>query len=197
MLPVALTVSLFTVAAAGCRSMPTHYYTLVPRPTLSSTHLGTLQAKIEVAKVPASVDRLQLVVHHGNEISILENHEWIAPLSNEIETALSLELIRLLKGDSNDDPSGDNATWFIRVNVLQLEAYPADRVSIAASWSAKLQSPSQVPAFTCLSQVSESIHPGIDAMVEGYRSLISIIAERMAASMRAHRVGAGAGDCPQ
>jgi hypothetical protein len=110
---------------------------------------------------------------------------------------LSLELIRLLTDDSNDDPSGDYATWFIRVNVLQLEAYPADRVSIVASWSAKLQSPSQVPAFTCLSQVSESIHPGIDAMVEGYRSLISIIAERMAASMRAHRVGAGAGDCPQ
>jgi hypothetical protein len=144
---------------------------------------------VKVASIPASVDRLQLVVHQGNEISILENHQWIAPLSNEIETALSVELLRGLNDDLGESAARSDADWSIRVSVLQLEAYPGDRVFIVATWIAKHGAPSSAKAITCRSEISESIGPGVDAVVDGYRALISKLADQMAMSTSANTVG--------
>jgi hypothetical protein len=188
---------LFAATAVGCRSMPAHYYTLSPRPLPSSNQLGTPQAKVKVTGVPASVDRLQLVVHQGNEISILDNYDWIAPLSGEIEAALSLELVRRMSSDSGEGIAGNYTAWSVRVNVLQLEAYPADRVFIAATWTARREGSSPVKAVSCYSQVSESIRPGIDAVVDGYRAVISSVADQIADSMRASAIGAGMTGCPR
>jgi uncharacterized lipoprotein YmbA len=188
---------LFAAAAVGCRSTPVHYYTLLPRPLSSPSHRGTPQAKVKVTAIPASVDRLQLVVHQGNEISILDNYEWIAPLSGEIESALSLELVRRLSGDLGDGIADIYSGWSVRVNVLQLEAYPADRVFIAATWTANVEGSSPVKGVTCYSQLSESIRPGIDAVIDGYRAVISSVAGQIAESMRTSALSAGITGCPQ
>jgi hypothetical protein len=191
-----VTIVLLLAATAGCRSTPAHYYSLTPRLQPSSGHLGAARASVKVTSIPASADRLQLVVHHGNEISILEDHQWIAPLSSEIETALSVELLRRLNDDSGTGNARSNANWFIRVNVLQLEAYPGDRVFIAANWIAKQGSPSSAKALACHSEISESIGPGVDAVVDGYRALISKVADQIEMSIGANPVGSGsAGLC--
>ena len=190
-----VTFALLVAAMAGCRSAPAHYYSLTPRPQASSGHLDAPQSKVKVASIPASADRLQLVVHQGNEISILENHQWIAPLTNEIETALSIELFRRLNDDSGESAARSVADWSVRVSVLQLEAYPGDRVFIVATWIAKQGAPSSAMAITCRSEISESIGPGVDAMVDGYRALISKVADQIAMSISARTVGSGVMAC--
>jgi hypothetical protein len=190
-----LTIMLLVAAAVGCRSAPAHYYSLTPRPQASLGHLGAPQARVKVTSIPASSDRMQLVVHQGSEISILENHQWIAPLSNEIETALSVELLRRLNDDSVDGGTRSHADWSIRVNVLQIEAYPGDRVFIAATWIAKQEAPTSAKAITCRSEIGEAISPGVNAVVEGYRALISKVADQIAMSISANTVASGVVAC--
>jgi hypothetical protein len=189
-----ISMALLLAATAGCRSAPAHYYSLTPKPPFSSIPLNAPQVNVKVTNLPASADRLQLVVHQGSEISILENHQWIAPLSNEIETALSVELLRRLSDGAG--ATRGYAVWSVRVNILQLEAYPADRVFIAASWIAKQEEPQSAMGFTCHSEISESIHPGVDAIVDGYRTLILSVADQIAASMRVNTIGTGVQACP-
>jgi hypothetical protein len=186
---------LLAAAAAGCRSAPAHYYSLTSRPQLSSGHPAAPQVGVKVTSIPASADRLQLVVHQGTEISILENHQWIAPLSNEIETALSVELLRRLGDDSGNGGARSDADWSIRVSVLQFEAFPGERVFIAATWIAKAGAPSSARTIACRSVISESISPGVDAMVGGYRALISKVAAQIAMSISASTVGSGTPAC--
>jgi hypothetical protein len=157
--------------------------------------LGAAQASVKVTSIPASADRLQLVVHQGNEISILENHQWIASLSNEIETALTIDLLRRLSDQSGDNVARSDADWSIRVNVLQLEAYPGDHVFIAATWTARQGAPSYAKGITCRSEISESIGRGVDAVVDGYRALTSKVADQIAMSVSANRIGSGVVAC--
>ncbi|HEY2534737.1 MAG TPA: ABC-type transport auxiliary lipoprotein family protein [Xanthobacteraceae bacterium] len=190
-----VTIVLLVAATGGCRSVPAHYYSLTSRPQALSGHSGAPQATVKVMSIPASADRLQLVVHQGNEISILENHQWIAPLSNEIETALSIELLRRLHDDSGDSVARSDGDWSIRVNVLQLEAYPGDRVFIAATWIAQLGAPPSAKAIACRLEISEPIRPGVDATVDGYRALISKVADQIAMSISANTGGPGVVAC--
>jgi hypothetical protein len=188
---VRVLVVLFLTVAAGCRSTPAHYYSLAPRPEFSPIRLGTPRIKVKISEIPASADRRQLVVHRGSEISILENHEWIAPLSDEIETGLSLELVRRL------DVTGAAATrgyvdWIVTVKVLQLDAYPADRVCIFATWIARPEGTASVHGVTRDTRVCESIGPGIDAVVDGYRELVSDVASQIAQSISADAGDTGA-----
>jgi hypothetical protein len=188
-----VSMALLLAATAGCRSAPAHYYSLTSKPPSSSMDLNAPQVQVKVTNLPASADRLQLVVHQGNEVSILENHLWIAPLSNEIETALSVELLRRLIDGAG--ATRGYADWSVRVNILQLEAYPADRVFIAATWNVKREGP-HANGTTCHSQMSESIRPGIDAIVDGYRTLISTVADQIATSIGVNAVGMGVQACP-
>ena len=171
-----------TVSAAGCRSVPVHYYSLA-QPTQLATGLRAVpQVTVRVAKIPAAVDRLQLVEHRGSEIAILDDHQWIAPLSSEIETALSLELSKRLGEISRDDSDRASSDLAIQVNVTQFEAYPHDRVFIAASWQVASKANSARKSL-CASELSESIHPGVAAVIDGFRTVVSRLADQIADSI--------------
>jgi hypothetical protein len=171
-----------TVSAAGCRSLPVHYYSLA-QPTQLATGLRAVpQATVRVAKIPAAVDRLQLVEHRGSELAILDDHQWIAPLASEIETALSLELNKRLGEISRDNSDRASPDLTIQVNVTQFEAYPHDRVFFAASWQVASKADS-ARKFLCASELSESIHPGVAAVIDGFRAVVSRLANQIADSI--------------
>jgi uncharacterized lipoprotein YmbA len=192
---IRVSIALLFAAMVGCRSAPVHYYSLASKPPIDSIHPGTPSINLKVTTIPASADRLQLVVHQGSQVSILENHEWIAPLPNEIEAALSFELVHRLNDDSGSDAARSHAHWIVGVNVLQLEAYPADRVFMMVNWNARLEGSSPVKGTTCYSQISEPVPLGIDAVVNGYRTLISNVAGQIAQSLRAREAGTGVAGC--
>jgi uncharacterized lipoprotein YmbA len=171
-----------TVSAAGCRSVPVHYYSLA-QPTQLATGLRAVpQVTVRVVKIPAAADRLQLVEHRGAEIAILDDRQWIAPLISEIETALSLELNKRLGEISRGDNDRVSPNLAIQVNVTQFEAYPHDRVFIAASWQVASKADS-ARKFSCASELTESIHPGVAAVIDGFRTIVSRLANQIADSI--------------
>ena len=95
---------------AACTSAPVHYHTLVPDPVDSPAAQRPTSRRVEVAtvKIPAQVDRPELVVRQRNgQIALLENELWIAPLSNELRSALTVELVRRLSvADAQDSRRG-------------------------------------------------------------------------------------------
>jgi hypothetical protein len=179
---VIVVAAFITLSAAGCRSEPVHYYSLAQPTQLASGLRAVPQVTVRVAKVPAAVDRLQLVVHRGSEIAILDDHQWIAPLSSEIEAALSLELNNRLAEISPNNSERASADLTIQVNVTQFEAYPHDRVFIAASWRVASKADSSRKNL-CASELSESIRPGVAAAIGGFRIVVSRLANQIADSI--------------
>jgi hypothetical protein len=118
------------ISAAGCRSAAVHYYSLAPNTPIASSPRDNSSMSVRVTKIPPESDRVQLVVHRGDEIAILDNDRWIAPLANELESALSYGLDHRLADDPQQTDRG--AGWVFRVSVLQFDAYPNDQVVIAA-----------------------------------------------------------------
>src|ERR1700730_11649511 len=79
----------------ACTSTPPHFHTLIPAPpemnVVPSGALDTVE--VESVRIPAQVDRLELVVRGNNEeIALAESELWIAPLADELRNAVSVQI---------------------------------------------------------------------------------------------------------
>lgn len=197
--PVAalLAVSLLLTA---CASAPLHYYTLVApvdgtgAPTTAAT---SLPFELLPVGIPAQVDQPQLVVRDGAQgMAVLGSERWIAPLEDEVRSALSADLTRELHSqDLSGLPGSDQPLLRIKLDLRRFDSQPGGQALIEGAWSVRLLHGAHPATLSCTSQVSEPVGPGYPALVQGHQRAIARIAAQIAAAGRA--LGAGqAPTCP-
>lgn len=180
------------LALAGCASAPIRYYTLVS-PHASTATLTPAPYAFELlpVTVPAQVDVPQLVVRDGGQgMQLLDGQRWIAPLGDEIRSALSADLAHALGvPDLRGLPANDAPRLRIKLDVRRFESVPGQRVAIDAAWSLHRAGDGSQPAFACTSRISETVGAGYDALVAGHQQALAALATRIAVAARAYEAG--------
>ena len=190
------------IAAAGlllaaCASAPLHYYTLVAPADESAGGLVAPAAEASVAPspsfellpvgVPAQVDQPQLVVREGGQgVALLGSERWIAPLGDEVRSALSADLARELRSaDVSGLPGNGKPLLRIKLDVRRFDSAPGSYALIEAAWSVRLLHGARPAALACTSRVSEAVGPGYPALVQGHQRAIARLAAQIAIAARA------------
>ena len=177
---------------AGCASAPLHYYTLVPPATdptsdaaSSSPAMASLPFELLPVTVPAQVDQPQLVVRDGSQgVALLNGERWIAPLDDELRSALSTDLAHQLHSeDVSALPGSDKPLLRIKLDVRRFDSLPGSYALIDATWSVRVMhgASGQGSAVSCNSRVSETVGAGYDALVQGHQRAIGRLAAQIAA----------------
>ena len=178
---------------AGCASAPLHYYTLVPPATdptsdtaSSSPAMASLPFELLPVTVPAQVDQPQLVVREGSQgVALLNGERWIAPLGDELRSALSADLARQLHSqDVSGLPSNDKPLLRIKLDVRRFDSQPGSYALIDGAWSVRVMRGANAKGGTlsCTSRVSETVGAGYDALVQGHQRAIGQLAAQIAAA---------------
>lgn len=127
------------LALTACASAPVRYYTLVaPLQETSSAPAVPFLTDLQSVGVPVQVDQPQLLVRQANGgITQLDNERWVAPLADELRTALSAELTQKLgTQDIAGLPSPINKQVLrIKVEVRRFDSLPGQYAVINADWS--------------------------------------------------------------
>jgi uncharacterized lipoprotein YmbA len=171
---------------AACTSTPVHYHTLVP----AAADAGVAQpaapytVEVESVKIPAQVDRFELVVRRsGGEIMLLEDELWIAPLADELRNALTVELTRRLASADSVDTQRD-AIIAVRFEVERFESALAHYVLIEAFWHLRVNNGSRPKALACRTRAYQRVSDGYTALVHGHQIAAASIADQIADAAR-------------
>lgn len=187
------------LALAACASAPLHYYTLVapaaeaaggPVAPASDMPVNpgspSLPFELLPVSVPAQVDQPQLVVREGGQgVALLGSERWIAPLNDEVRSALSADLARELHSqDVSGLPGNDKPLLRIKLDLRRFDSQPGGYALIEGAWSVRLLRGQHPAALACTSRISETVGPGYDALVQGHQRAIGALAAQIAVAAR-------------
>lgn len=186
------------LALGACASAPTHYYTLVPLASAAPEQGGSGPAfELLPVSIPAQDDQPQLVVRQGGQgVALLQGERWIAPLSDEIRSALSADLAGAL---GHPDVSGlahaGGPVVRIKVDVRRFDSQPGGYALLEAGWSLRLlEGDGASRSLACASSFNQPVGAGYDALVQGHQQALARLADQIARAAR----GLAGGDarCP-
>jgi uncharacterized protein len=190
---------LIVSVVGGCASTSARFYTLVPEPTPNAAGVSAAGFRVEVepVRVPAQVDRLELVTRvPGGGIAIADGDRWIAPVADELQTALSVELQRSLAAADPADPTqAGPASLSVRLDVERFESAPNQYALIEASWHLQLRQGGRDIRIVCRSRAYEPVKAGYADMARGYQRAVALIADQIGAVARGS-VGGVVAKCP-
>lgn len=196
-----LFVAALGLALSACASSPVRFYTLITPSAPRATGADAAGAKplsfdLSPVRVPAQVDQPQLVVREGGQrVAVLEADRWIAPLGDEVRTALAGALARDLPGEDLTGVAGATAAELhIRVELRRFDSVPGANATIEAAWSVRAGTTAAPSSLVCTSRISEPVGPGYDALVQGHQRAIASLADEIAAAARSLS-GAGTAAC--
>jgi uncharacterized protein len=181
----------------SCASTSPRFHTLVPeaarKPSAAATAVYRLQ--VDPVSIPAQVDRLELVTRlPDGGITIADNERWIAPLADELQNALSVELLhRLGVADAADATGSDSMA--VRLSVERLESSPNRYALIEASWRLEMKDAGKDVRVVCQIRAYEQVKVGYPEIVKGYQRAVARIADQIARVAQESGRGVAAG-CP-
>ena len=181
----------------SCASTSPRFYTLVPEsgrdPSVAMA--PGYRLKVDAVSVPAQVDRLELVTRlPDGGIAISDGDRWIAPVADELQNALSVELLRRLAGADVADATGSDSAS-VRLKVDRFESSPNRYALIEASWHLDLRKAGKDVRIVCRSRAYEQVRGGYPEVVRGYQRAVALIAEQIATAAR-QSAGGVAAECP-
>lgn len=178
---------------AGCASAPLHYYTLVPAAGALSNagQPAGLPFELLPVSVPAQVDQPQLLVRQGGQgVALLDSERWIAPLGDEVRSAVSADLAAELNSqDVSGLPDNGKPRLRIKLDLRRFDSEPGSYALIEAVWSVRLTGTDPAEPVACSSLIRESVAPGYAALVQGHQRALGQLAAQVAAVARS--LGAG------
>jgi hypothetical protein len=116
---------------------------------------------------------------------LLNGERWIAPLGDELRSALSADLARQLHSeDVSALPGNDKPMLRIKLDVRRFDSQPGSYALIDGTWSVRVMheaSGQGSSTVSCSSRISETVGPGYDALVDGHQRAIGHLAVQIAA----------------
>lgn len=181
----------------SCTSTSPRFYTLVPESASdpSAAVAAGYRLEVEPVSIPAQVDRLELVSRlPGGGIAIADGDRWIAPVADELQNALSVELLHRLGGADPAGATGSDSVS-VRLNVERFESSPNRYALIEASWHLELKEAGKDVRVVCRTRAYERLRGGYPEMIRGYQRAVAVIADQIAAVAQGS-VGGLSAECP-
>jgi len=174
--------ALLTLSLGACASTPTRYYTLTP-PLAGADAVASSCCKIQKRRVavPPEMDRADIVTRSGaDQVVVHSNDAWLAPLGDEIRSALGGEIKRQLSTVTQTTPGPTVRDFAVWVNITRFDAVFAQYVVVTADWHIQASTPPKSPSTACATTVRINITDGMPALVQGYQQAIAQIADQIA-----------------
>jgi len=181
----------------SCASTAPRFYTLVPESGRNPSGAVAAGYRLEVdpVRIPAQVDRLELVTRlPDGGIAIADGDRWIAPVADELQNALSVELLHRLGGTDPPEATGSDSVS-VRLDVERFESSPNRYALIEASWHLELKEAGKDVRVVCRTRAYEQVRGGYPEMVRGYQRAVAHIADQIA-TVTQGSVGGVAAACP-
>lgn len=127
------------VIASGCVTRRAdHFYALAVQPAQSSgSHIGFARQITLHVTLPSLVDRAEMVLTTGEQVSILEHERWASPLPDQVIATLGQD-IEVRRTDviiaNRSLEQGKLASTKIAVEIVRWTAQRSGRLSIEARW---------------------------------------------------------------
>jgi uncharacterized protein len=179
---------------SSCASTSPHFHTLVRESERSpgTPAQADFRLKVDPVRIPAQADRLELVTRLPNGgITVADGERWIAPVADELQSALSIELLRKLGGTDPADTVGADSIS-VRLNVERFESAPSGYALIEASWSLELKMSRKEVMVVCRTKAYEAVTGGYPEIVRGYQRAVGVIADDIAAVVHESAAGRAA-----
>ena len=175
--------------AAGCRTPPSHLYTLSQAPA-SGAAAAPLDVAIVVGPVsiPAIVDTPQIVVATGpNEVWQDEFNRWASPLQANIANVVARDLSAIL-GSARvtlvQEGLRGKPDYQVAIAVQTFESVPGDAATLSAVWTVRRTKDDRIE--TGRSNLHESAQPkGYDALVAAHSRALTRLSQDIADAIRA------------
>jgi len=125
--------------AAGCASSPPSRYYTLSSTVAPAAPASRFSVAVGPVRVPALVDRPQIVVSVGdNEVRLEEFHRWAAPLQEDLSRVIAENLIAALGTQRvSVFPHSAGADYRVAVEVQRFESVPGTSATVDAAWSVR------------------------------------------------------------
>jgi uncharacterized protein len=170
---------------AACSSTPTQYLTLVAPEARSGPGGGSaLGPALLSVTIPSQVDQPQLAVRRSDgSMALMETERWIAPLSDEIRTALALSLARQWPPDAADGVR-------VTVDVQRFDSVPGQYALVDAVWTLSTAgNAAQAQKISCRSTLRIPVSAGYPALAKGHQAALEQLAGQIAKQASGLRAG--------
>jgi uncharacterized protein len=180
-----------TLACCGCASAPVSYYTLIPpAPASNAAPSGSCcVVEIRSVRIPTEVDRQEIVTRRSDQqLTVLSNELWVAPLSEEVRSALLIDI----RGELPDAQSGQGTSarkFVVFVDVTRFESEPSQYALIEAEWRVEPADALKSTAPVCKTRAQVTVAGGVSGLVQGYQQAMLKVASSIAASVLAAEQG--------
>jgi hypothetical protein len=186
-------------AAAGCSSTPpTHYHSLVA-PAVSTGNsvsvVPTSSVHFEVlpVTVPVQVDVPQFVVRLADgSIAVLEHERWIAPLPDEIRSAVALRVGQTLAGAPAANSAAAQDVWRVHIDVQRFDSTLGRAASVQLLWS--LRPTGGAAVLRCQASYEEPVGNGASALAAGFRTVFERLGDVIGQALKS-AAAAGTPSC--
>ncbi|MDN5843417.1 MAG: PqiC family protein [Alcaligenaceae bacterium] len=187
------------VMLSACAGTPARYYSLMPMHQAASSldrQTAGYAVRVDPVRVPAQVDRLQLVVRQdaGPGVLVLNQSLWAAPLADGIRGALARELSqRLSAADATYLPAPGGAdVWELGVEVRRFDLMEGAWTELDLNWSLKSDARPDATSMICHAVIRRPVQaPGVAPLVESQREALQQFADTVAAAIRSNAAGSG------
>jgi uncharacterized lipoprotein YmbA len=125
------------VAAAGCASSPSRFYTLNSTATGDGSLAASYAVVVGPVSIPALVDRPQFMVQvAANRVEVDEFNRWAEPLNNNIASVIAGDLAALLGTPqvATAPLANFNPAYRVSVDIQRFESVRGKSVLVEAVW---------------------------------------------------------------
>lgn len=199
-LPALVCYAALAIAMAGCATAPqSQYYTLVAPAERLPADVPQAPFAIDISsvEVPQQVDRPQIVLSlkDGAQVTLLNDSQWAAPLSDEVRSALSRKLSRklgTLQIDSRVAPK-KLPLWQLSVTVNRFESVYGNHALLEATWRQAPRNGADGASAICSVAIQVPVEQGMPSLVEGHQRALDELARLMAKKLQGQPLDAAAG----
>jgi len=135
-----ITIALVAIAAAGCSTAPSRFYSLDPTATADGSPATSATIMVGPVTVPAAVDRPEFVVQVApNRVDVDEFNRWVAPLNDAIARAVAGDLVVILGTPdvATETLANFNPDYRVTIDVQRFESIRGQAVVMEAVWNVR------------------------------------------------------------
>lgn len=202
--PAVLLACVLSTACAG--TPPVRWHSLLAGGEGTARHAAAESAApalwfdVAPVRVPAQVDRAQLVVGLGDGVlAVLEQQRWSSSLAEELRDALAERLAQrtggIDAGRLGMPAQPARTVWRVQLELLRFDTTPGADIVQHAAWAVHAGEPAG-PGLTCRSRLQASAGSDTASAVAAHRQALAQLAERIAQALLALDRGAAAACAP-
>ena len=182
-----VSIALIAMAAAGCSTAPSRFYSLSSTSTADGTSATPVSVLVGPVTIPAAVDQPEFVVRvAANRVDVDEFNRWVAPLGDGIARAVAGDLVVLLGTPqvATQQLANFNPDYRVTIDVQQFESIQGNAAVIQAVWTVRRTSNGETRSGR--TDAREPVQgQGFDALAAAHSQAIARVSADIAAAIRA------------